>query len=117
MATREEIQKAKLTMVLDAIEQVRGMKDTPPKRKTTQKKTEAKNEPVTVYEHDGKTPLPPGAIDGMEEFIEDEPITGLEWDISCENPPYVPHDFDMSTLPHPDKPHPKRFGEGHGDDE
>lgn len=117
MAKQEEIRKAKLKMVQNAIEQVRGMKDTPPKRKTSRKQIEMKNEPIIVYEHDGKTPLSPGAIDGMEEFIEDEPLTGFEWDISCENPPYVGKDFDMKNLPHPDKPHPRRFGEGHDDEE
>lgn len=62
-----------------------------------------------IYEHEPGHELGPDDIDGTEEFIEDEPITGLEWDISCENPPFVPHDFDMSTLPHPDKPHPIRL--------
>lgn len=72
---------------------------------------------VRIYEHKPGQQIGPDDTDGMEEFIEDEPITGLEWDISCENPPFVPHDFDMSTLPHPDKPHPRRFGEDSCDDE
>lgn len=65
------------------------------------------NSMARIYEHQPGQALKPGDIDGMEEFIEDEPITGLEWDISCENPPFVHKGFDMSTLPHPDKPHPK----------
>lgn len=64
-----------------------------------------------IYERDPSIPLNPGDIDGMEEFIEDEPLSMFSWDIAIENPPYVSKDFDMKNLPHPDKPHPKFYEE------
>lgn len=102
----KKIQRLKLAMVQDAIERVRGIEEDSVKRKAEISTTAAG---PMVYECDPSIPLSPGAIDGMAEFIEDEPITGLEWDIEIENPPYVGKDFDMALLPHPNKPHPKRW--------
>jgi hypothetical protein len=63
--------------------------------------------PIIVYESEG--PLKPGEVDGMAEYLDDEPPCEGSWDVEIENPPYVPKDFDMADLPFPDQPHPKRW--------
>lgn len=57
---------------------------------------------AAILEHDGKTPLKPGDVDGMEEFMPeaDEP-SSTDWDIAVENPPHAWWD---GALPHPDLP-------------
>lgn len=60
-----------------------------------------------VYE--SEEPLKPGEVDGMAEFLDDEPILEGRWDVTRENPPFVGPDFDMADLPHPSKPPPKRL--------
>jgi hypothetical protein len=53
-----------------------------------------------VFEHDSDTPLQPGDVDGMQEFMDelDRP-TSTDWDLAVENPP---HEGYTGPLLHPE---------------
>ena len=41
-----------------------------------------------IYEHDDSHPLPPDAVDGMEQFMDElSKPNGYEWDILRDKPP------------------------------
>lgn len=46
--------------------------------------------PINVFEHSPDTPLQPGEVDGMAEFLDelDEP-TSTTWDAEVEPPPHA----------------------------
>jgi hypothetical protein len=53
-----------------------------------------------VFERDGDTPLQPGDVDGMEEWMgELDAPTSTDWDLAVENPP---HEGYTGYLPHPE---------------
>jgi hypothetical protein len=42
-----------------------------------------------VFEHDGKTPLKPGDVDGMSELLDElDAPSDTDWDLAVENPPH-----------------------------
>jgi hypothetical protein len=52
-----------------------------------------------VFEHDGKTPLKPGDVDGMSELLDElDAPSDTDWDLAVENPP---HNWYAGYLPHP----------------
>lgn len=53
-----------------------------------------------IYENDRTSPLKPGDVDGMREFMDEADASlSTDWDIMVENPPHEGYD---GPLPHPE---------------